>query len=350
MADFITGREIICGAKKAAAWRTALSLGANDGLLITAEALGAKAPQYKPDDSLGNADIKNMIRTLENISGGSITGYLRYEGWDVLMALALGTAGTPTQLSGTAYYNTYSPADSIADLFATFAIKKSGTSHNIWEVPSAKIHGFTISGEVGNLCTIAMNMMGNKIETVSPVNTSLSSVTYPTSTNVARIDSRTKFRMNTQSGGALSDSDIIYPYNFELIYNRPMKENYEAGNTDMSEPVQDGFAEAKLKLTFDKYNLDTFMDAIAAETDQKMDILLEGGLITGGNGQRYLMRFDLPKLTWMTGAADVGGPGVIQHVVEAQLLAVDSAPTGMSGVIDPLSVYVENMRTTDPLG
>ena len=349
--EYITGREVIIGAKKASGdWRTAEALGAGDGILITGESFGAKAPTMVDDDSLGQADIKNVYRTHEGLTGAGVDGYLRYEGWDVLLALALGTAGVPSQLDGTAYYNTYSPADNINGLFATMAMKKAGTTHGIWEIPSAKIHGFTIRGEVGGLATISFNIMGNKIENygVSVANQDIDNVTPPTYLHVAKMDSNTALRMNAQGGAALQDTDKIYPFSFEVTYNRPMAEQYEAGYDDMSEPVQDGFAEATIRMRFDKYNLDTFMDAIDQDTEYKMDILLKG-LQIGATGHYYQMRINIPLVRWRSGSADVGGPGTIAHEVEGRLLAVDSAPTGMTGVTDPLAIHVINTRTTDPL-
>lgn len=347
--SFITGREIIIGVAKASTWRTAVALGAGDGILIQSESMGAKAPNFVPDDSLGQADIKCLIKTNENQTG-SLQGYLRLEGWDVMLALALGTAGTPTQISGTAYYNNYSPADAISGLFATLAIKKADTTKGIWEIPSMKVTGFTLSAEIGALAQITFNEMGNKIETENPVNTTvtLGNVTYPTGCRQAKMDDRFKMRMNDQTGGALSDSDQIYPSSFELTYNRPHDDNYQAGYDDMSEPVQSGFSEATVTLTFDKYNIDDFMTAISTNVDKKMDILFEGDLISGGGGERYQMLIQLPKITWSSGSADVGGAGTIPHVVEGTLLVPDTAPTGMT-TVDPVNIYVQNTRTTDPL-
>jgi len=347
MADFVTGREIIAGLKKASTWRTAVSLGSNDGLLILSEAIGAKAPTYVPDDSLGQSDIMDYYKVNEAITGANITGYLRYDMWDVALALALGEAGTPTQVDGDAYSNTYKPADNIDGYFATFAIKKANTTKGIWEIPSAKITGFTITARIGELARITVNMMGNKIETESPTNTSLSSVTYRDRGNVCRMDTSFKIRMNSQSGSALADTDKIYPFGFTLTYNRPFQENFEASYTDMSEPVQNGFAEATLELNFDKYNLDTFMSAIENETDYKMDIVFEGETISGSTN--YTFRIDIPKITWVTGEAPVGGPGTISHTVTGRLQKVESAPTGMTGVLGPLAIYVVNKRTSDPL-
>ena len=149
MADHITGREIVLGLKKASTWRTAVSLGANDGVLITSEAIGPKAPNFVDDDSLGQADICATHKVSESMTGASITGRLRFEGWDVLLALALGTAGTPSLEEGTAYSNTYKVADNIDGLFATLGLKKAATTKGIWELPSVKVSGFSISGRIG---------------------------------------------------------------------------------------------------------------------------------------------------------------------------------------------------------
>lgn len=344
-ATFITGREYICGFKKATTWRTAVALGALDGLLVRSESLGAKAPEFVDDDSLGQADPLYSIKTFES-QGGSLTGILRYDMWDLMIACALGTAGTPSNEEGSAYSNSFTVAASIADIFGTFASKKSGTTHSIWEVPSCMITGFTIRGEVGQLCEITCNIMGNKVQTESAINTDLSSVTYRDRGNQARMDSRTRIYMNSQSGAALGESDSIYPLNFEITYNRPFRQNREAGFDDASQPVQDGFADAMVRFNFDKYNLDTFTDAITDEADQKILILLEGSIISGST--RYKIQFDFPRVSLRSVDAPVGGPGTIPHNVEGRLLGVTAAPTGMTAT-GPLGVYVINTRSVSPL-
>ncbi|MBW2052928.1 MAG: hypothetical protein JRI85_11915 [Deltaproteobacteria bacterium] len=350
MADWITGREIILGIKKASTWRSSVTLEAGDGLLISKESIGTKAPSFVDDTSLGVPDVGRTIQVAESVTGASIEGLLRYEGWDLLLALALGAAGTPSNVEGAAYSNTYSAAENLAGLFATLAIKKANTAKGIWEVPSVKITGFTISGRVGELVKVIINFMGNKIEIANPLNSDLSSVTYPegmTKDTVARMDNQFKIRMNAQGGSALTDSDKIFPSEFELVYERPFEEQFEAGFSDMSEPVQSDFASATIKLTFDKYNLDDFTSAIADEADKKMDLTFTGPIITGST--RYTFRVDLPKVTWQSAAADVNGPGLIKHVVDGKLLRSDSAPEGMTGVLGPVSVSVINERAQSPL-
>jgi hypothetical protein len=350
MANFITGREIVMAAKKATTWGTAVLCGASDGVLITDGFSGAKAPNFITDDSLGQMEIKEILRTTENIQD-SVSGNLRYQGWDVLLALALGSASSPTLLGSGAYSNVYSPASSIADYFATLAMKKSPNANGLWEIPSAQLTGFEITAKVGELAKIKFDYMGNKIETdeLDAVNSpvTMNSVTYPTTSNVTRLDTSSKMRMNAQAGAGLADSDKIYPLGFSLKYSRPFEACYEIGSNNMRQPVQSGFSEAILTMNFDKYNMDTFMNALDAETQYKMDILFQGNLI--GGTYYYQLRIDIPKIIFTTADAPIGGPGKIPHNVTGRCLGVDAAPTGMSGVTTPISLYVQNTRTTNPL-
>lgn len=358
MALWKTGREIIIGAKIATTWRTAVALGALDGILITSESMGAKAPKYLDDDSLSLPDIMDSYRVAEAITGASLEGYLRYEGWDVLLALLLGGAGTPVaeEVTSTAYSNQIYIEDNIDDLFATIAMEKAGTPNGVWEIPSAKIHGFSVMGAIGELSKVTINFAGNKIENQSSTNTSTSfaNVTYPDKHNIARLDSSFYVWMNAQDGGALSSGDAILPNSVTITYNRPVDEPYEAGNDDMAEPIQDGFAEATIEMVFDKYNLDTFMDAIAADEAQKMIVHFEGDVIA--TAIPYEFEVYMPKIIWQTADAPVGGAGKIGHTVTGRLMAVETAPTGMEStdeigidVVDPLAIRTVNTRTTSPL-
>jgi len=346
MADWITGREIIAAAGKAATWRTAVDVNvANAGLLITSESLGAKAPTYIQDESLGLTDLREIIKTCEDMNG-SISGIMRYETWDLLLASAMGTAGSPVLVEGTAYAHTYSLADNIDDYFITLAMKKADTTHGIWEIASSTVTGFTLSAGLCSLAQVTFNLMGNKIENASVTNSALSSVTYRSRSAQVKFDANSKIRMNTQSGAALQDSDQIYPSMIELTFARPFEASREVGYADAGQPVQNGYSDVRVRLTFDKYNLDTFMDAIAANTDQKMDIYFKGALITGTT--YYSLLIDIPKISWMTGEASVGGPGKIAHTVEGRCLAVAAAPTGMTAV-DPIWMYLVNTLATNPL-
>lgn len=366
MSDWISGREAKMALKKGTTWRTAVAVGAGDGVYIVSESFGDKAPKMLDDDSLGQYDVSEVYRMSEALTGSSFEAYARFQGLDVALALVLGTAGTPTDEGSSVYSNVYYPANNIDDLFATIVMKKANTTEGIWEIPSAKLHGFNLSAKIGELSKYVFNFAGNKIETdaTARVNnsTTLAAVTYPTTAagqtkSIMRMDSNFAIWMNAQSGVALSSSDAIYPLGFELVYNRPMDEPYSAGNFTMDEPQQDGFAEATLTLNFDKYNLDTFMQAIEDETDMKCLIKFVGGEAgTTGSGSNFFHHIYMPSIKIMTGAAPVSGPGKVGHTVTCRLMAASSAPLGMTSsdavgidVTTPLAIHVQNERNSDPL-
>lgn len=357
MAKHISGREIGIGVVKGSTWRTAVALGASNGIPITAENFGAKAPKFLDDDSLGQSEIQAIYKVQESMSGGSIDGYLRYEYWTLLFALAM---GTNSFTDNTNYYtHELTPAANINDDFATVAIQKadsSMTAHEIWEIPSAKIHGFTINGAIGEFTKVSFNIMGNKIETESPTNTvtEIGSLVYSpalTTRTIALMDSNFKMRMNDSGGIALADGDKIYPNSWSLSFNRPMSEEWEASYDDMSEPSQDGFTEVTLELNFDKYNLETFMSSINAAADdadyfQKIDISFTGPECYSGTD--YNLLIELPQVKLVSGSADVGGPGKIPHTVSCKCMAASSTPTGMSSA-SQLYMMFTNLLSADPL-
>lgn len=355
---WLTGREVKMALKKATTWRTAVECGAEDGILITSEDIGAKDPTYVDDDSLGRADVMCTVKVMEGITGRGFEGYLRYENWDLALALILGTAGTPVaqEATSTAYANVYYCADNLADIFGTLAMEKAQTTYGVWEVPSAKLHGFTISGTVGELAKVEVELAGNKIENQSAINTSttMANVTYPIECGIAKMDANFYVWMNAQDGAALQSSDAIYPHSFSVKYSRPVDEPYGAGNIDMDEPAQDGFAEAMLEMSFDKYNMDTYMDAIEADSEFKMIIGFEGEDIV--TGEPYKFEIYLPRIQFRTAESPVSGPGKIPHNVTGKLMAVTTAPTGMEStddigidVVDPVAIRVVNTVDTSPL-
>jgi len=350
MANELTGREIVAAVKIAATWRTAVEVGALDGVLITSEGMGAKAPKYVDDDSLGNLELKHNYKMSESLTGGTIEGYMRYENWDVIIALLMGTAGVPTDEGSGAYSNEYYPSDNITGLFATMVVRKSDTAKGIWEIPSCKFHGLTLTGDVGELVKVAYDYTGNKIETESPVNdtAALDAVTIPNveEANMVVMDSNFKIRMNAEGGAALQDSDKIYPHGFTLKYNRPASEDYSASNIDMDEPSQEDYAEATIELRFDKYNLDDFTTAISNDAEQKIDIIFVGSAI--GGAYNYELTIELPRVKFLSADAPVTGPGKIPHTIEGKCYLPNAAPTGMTATT-AIYLAVQNKRTTDPL-
>jgi len=344
----ITGREILMGLKKASAWRTAVACGANDGLLILSESL-KQTREHLKDDSAGLAFIQRTDSGKINASGG-FEGYLRYEGLDIPIALAMGQAGAPTQQGLTvAYTNAYKLTMNPVGLFATLAfLKKSDIVH---EFPSAKIHGFTISGEMNAPLKISFDVLANLLKLASVTNTSatMANVTYPDKGNRIIFNKDATFKINDESGAALVDGDKIFPASFDLAFNRPMEGDLVAGNEDIDEPVGTDFPETTLTLNFPRYNdaNHQFFTDWDAFTRKKMEIYFKGPLIV--DTYYYEFKLSFPNLKVVDPDAAISGPGKIPASIPFTVLGTDTAPTGMTEITQPFQINVQNKRTTNPL-
>ncbi|MDD3814432.1 MAG: hypothetical protein PHZ02_07275 [Desulfocapsaceae bacterium] len=348
MAGEITGREIIVALKKAAIWHTPVACGAGDGLLILSDGIKPDIDS-ELDDSAGQAWIKEADPGVMTVAG-NIEAYMRYEGFDTTLALIMGVAGVPVQINTTAAYaNSYKLASKIDTLFATLAMKKLAAT--VWEFPSVKLNGFKLSGVMNKPLKISPDLLCDKLDRKSEVNTAttMGAVTVPDSKNRIIMNKDTVFRMNNQAAVALSDGDKIAPSSFELTFSRPMDAEATAGQEGIEEPADDGFPVATLNLKFPRYNTanDAFFDDWEAYTSKKMDITFTGHEIESGN--KYLFRILLPHLKINNPEAAMSGPGKIPFSMQLNILGAEAAPEGMTGLVEPMQIDVVNKRTTDPL-
>ena len=277
----ITGREALIGLKKASTWGTAVACGADDGLLILNESL-RQTLEHIEDDSAGLAFIQRTDKGKTEVTG-SIEGYMRYQGWDVALALITGAAGTPSLAvpSTLAYINSFTLDTDNDGKFATIAMKKK--SDKIFEYPSVKLHKFTLSGSMNAPIKIALEAIANKLELASSVNTTttIASVTYPDKGNRVIFNGNAHFYINDQSGARLDSGDAVYPTEFEFSFNRPMVGEAYPGSDEITEPFSDGFPEITLTLRFPRYNdtNDAFFADWDAFTSKKGEIYFRGSLI-----------------------------------------------------------------------
>ncbi len=348
MAGEITGREFVCALRKAAAWHTPVACGAGHGVLILSDGIKVNVDS-ELDDSAGQAWINEADPGLMNISG-SLEAYMRYEGFDTALALIMGIAGAPSQIDATAAYeNSYKLASNIDTFYGTLAMQKLSTV--VWEFPSVKLHGFKLSGEMNKPLKIGLDLVGDRLDRGSVVNTTttMGTVTVPDKKNRIIMNKDSVFRMNDQSAGALNSTDEIHPSSFELVFNRPMDAEATAGQDGVDEPADNGFPTATLNLKFPRYNAanNSFFADWEAFTSKKMDVTFSGHDIESGN--TYMFRIMLPHLKIDNPEAAVSGAGKIPFSMQCNILGAAAAPLGMTGIVEPLQIDVVNTRTTDPL-
>ena len=344
---YATGVDTQAAVARGSAWHTAVACGAGDGVLVL-------PPTFKKERPLSQDDSLGAYFPLEAHAGGikvegELPCYLRYDGLDLLLALAMGaTAGAPTQQGATgAYAQSFRLAGNLDGLFATLALHNGV---NVDEYPSMKLTGMKIKGRVGEPVEVLLKCIASDRVTDSSTNTpaSFASVTIAEEANRVLM-SHALFRMNDASGAALGSGDEVYPSSFELDFDRPMKGAHVAGagHDRIDEPVAEGLPEIRLKLEFPRYSSSTHFEDWASMVPKKMEMAFTGALIEDTYYRGFSLSF--PRLMYK----DVELPmerGPLRHPLEFACLATDSARAGMDGVLDPFQVDVVNTHSADVLG
>lgn len=269
----------------------------------------------------------------------------RYGGLEnILLAMLMGTAGTPTQQGATAaYLHVLALADNIAGLFGTYATEKHD---KILVVPSVKPHKATLSLN-GGLLKLSVGCRGDRVINDSATITDLDDVTYVDKHNRA-LFRQGVFRMNAQSGAGLADeTDKVYPKSFTLDIERKVDAEYQAETRHIIEPRETDKPTIKLTLEFPR--MDDVNDAYFAdwtgEAEKKADIKFTGALIA--DTYYHYLKLQFPRLK--VEDVEYAEASIIPAKIVLRALEADTAPTGMSGITKPVQIDIMNKRTTDLL-
>lgn len=335
-----TGREIKAAFKKAATWGEAVACAQDDMILITSESISRSREQLL-DDSAGHAFQSNSDQGFITCSG-DINAYLRYTGLETLLAMVMGSAGTPSDNGDGSYTHSLSMADHTDGLFGTLALYKGFSVH---EFAGAKLTGFSLSGQAGQPLSLGLNLLCDDrvINTTSGTNTTTVMAALESPSPAGRVLFRHgSFRINDQGGAALDSANEIQPSGFTLSVSRNLSGDHLAGGGDtISEPTATGFPSVSLSLDFPVYTSDVFLSDLGADTRKKM-------LISFTSGDNVIT-LSMPHLALTNAEASINGAGKITQPVSAAMLAAASAPAGMDGVTAPLHMSITNTLSSDPL-
>jgi hypothetical protein len=235
----------------------------------------------------------------------------------------------------------YLPVASTDGLFLTIAENRVV---NVAELPSVKITGMTIKGEVGKPLDVSFDLVANDQVNDSATNTlvSFGSVTYRETANRV-LFRHGVFRINDQDGDALDSGDVIYPSSFEFNFKRKMTGVFGVGGSSdvIDEPSNDGVPEVGVKLDFPRYTgADHFIDWEAGQA-KKLDVVF-----TGADGRSLTIEF--PNLKYSTVAVPEAD-GILKNPCEFNALGCLAAPTGMTNLTAPFRMTLVNGFGGDPL-
>ncbi len=344
----LSGVEIKVAIKKASVWGTAVACGAGDGVVVLPTMIRREAA-IDIDDSMGILFAREGLPGMVNVDG-DIPAYLRYDSLDVLFAMFMGVAGNPTSLGSGAYSYVYKVLTLLDGLFFTQA---KNMKNYIEELPSVKVSGIKIHGEVGKPLQVTFSVIASNKVVDSAVNTTgtFNNVTFPETLNRVRY-SEGVIRMNAQSGAALAGGNTIYPSSFEFESRRNLSGEHTAqyvtasGQELIDEPAGDGGMESTLKLTFPRHTATTYMADLVTNARKKLDITFTGALIGGSYYRQFKLQF--PNLQ-LKNVDPVDAQGNIKEPLEFVVHGAISAPSGMTGLTDPFWISGINTRSTNPL-
>lgn len=330
--------------RQGSTWSTPVAVGAGYGMRINSEGIsGGKATLDRVSVGKQWGDAPDLGPEMWR---GPVESDLFYGGncgkW---LSLIFGTSGSPTT-SGTTCLHVVDLANTLTK-FATLCIARrtlAGASTLWHEYDSAMAARLVLRGSGNGRVTATMDVIANTLNRASATNTTAQTdaVTVPTVTHAVRFcDGR--FRANAQAGSAItSTTDDLPIAGFELEVMRSLSADFLADGTgELALPSEEDVCSVMLRIDLRSYDADTWKAAWAAGTAYKADLrFLSPANISGSSTPAYYL-FQFPNMV-LTGEpqANIAGRGRVTHRAELRALVASSAPTGMTGVTQPVRLSV----------
>jgi hypothetical protein len=216
------------------------------------------------------------------------------------------------------------------------------------EYPSVKPTGFTINGS-GDKSQYSFQLKGiaNTVVVTGAANstTHFSALTYSTAANLVKF-THTRININAQGGADFNDSgngtDRVYPNSITIEANTPYDRDFLADRTttnskvgQTAEPQRSGQPEITVTLGFPEMVALTDLLAFQNETMKKMEIYMYSSASASA-------KFQFPNLQPLQPTADISGVGRIPQTLVYRALDCATAPSGMTGITEPMRITLIN--------
>lgn len=312
------------------------------------------------DDTMGGGGFAQDIVQGNVDLAGQPTAFWRYgDSLNLAIALAMGTAGAPVQIATSgAYTHTFQLAATLEGLMATLAANKGTT---IYEWPSVKVHGFTITQRAGGeRGEIAFDMIAypGKIHTDAADPSSISTLASVTTMTPRRLVQgfHCVLRMNAIDDDALaSPTHVFEPGDFVFTYQRPMSGDHVMnGSRAITEPELDNVPTITLQVNFPVYRTaahDALIAAAKAGTEFKADITVTHPSLNAGSSgtNKYKHTIRIPRLAVGNPTNGANGPGKISFAITLDAMRPEVASAGMTGLLLPFDYQTVTSLATDIL-
>jgi hypothetical protein len=328
------GFEGILGIARETSWGDAVEV--TEAIPFVSEAFSREIEKHADEVLRGKAGAGASIAGNKSYPF-SIPCKLTYEDLDLLIAIAMGGAGSPEE-NGDLYDNTYSLAENL-NYFFTAAVYK-GVS--VWEYAGCKIDSMKISGEANKPLDIEFGGVAKELALDSETNTSVILTALDTEDDASKIMmSDLEFKIAAQ-GDALSEESEKGISSFELnLSNNMALDQFDNQEELILEPQRNGFREIKFNFVVPRYEADTYQDWRTSDTALHAQLIF-----TSGN---YVFEIHLPKIKIDVAGAPVDGPGLIGQNIECTCFRDPGSVSASFTVTDEMEIDVTNARAASPL-
>jgi hypothetical protein len=328
--------------KTAAKWHTKgweggdITLGAGDAFKVLSTDIQGTL-NLLPNESMSGNRVQPIFTGGAKDASGSIELYAKYDGLDLLVAMAMGECGDPS-VHGVGsgpmgYYNWYTMRSALSGLYMTFGIDREV---EVQAIDAAKVASMTIRGNAGERVNFAFEIMGREALQNSARNPANSGDNWTEPTPIEFIMFKDGiFMANAQSGAALDGDDQFYAQSFELTLNNALVADITSLNDPyMDEPDTSGWTEVTGSFTLPRFENNTFDTNYLNGTAMKVGIVFTDENQIGGVGSGnyyYQFRIWLPQVQITEAPRGVAGPEKIPGTFNWVATKPESAPTGFDG-------------------
>jgi hypothetical protein len=348
----VTGRELKAAFGRGTTWGTANSV--TRQILITGTDGWDAMPQLVDDEAINQPFLQAGEVGDYTPQTPNLAMQLRYEDVDSLIAGAMGSAAAPTVVSSIAASSlvAYQHLVTLATELTHFWTMAVDFGQYVLEIPSLKVHGYTVRvGENGRM-QIEFQTTGNKATYASATNTNSTVASARAASLGNRLFRKNgRFRMNLQTAGALGSGDEqTQVREITLGTTRPVAGDDFVFNQDyIIEPDDAGFPEFPVEVTFARMNTVTANSlalGLAAGRVWKADWQFLGPYINSDTQRSFL--WEMPALQLRNFRAVAAGGDQVRPQATFHCKLAASAPTGMT-VTAPLQLTIINANSQNLL-
>lgn len=343
------------------AWGSgAASLGSGHRVPFISESVAAAIDLFTDPTIDGSGFRGHDLHLAENHAGAiEVKGDYRYH--LTMLALAMGIAGTPSELeAGTRYEHHLELSKDLCGIYGTLGVDKvvntAGADTSGWIYDHVKFSSLVMN--LGGLepASFSFGIIGRDASDGQDA----SAWTYPTNReppndneDILGLDAQ--WRINDQTGAALGTGDVIdRPATAVITLERNLEGSAlqgASGSAVVDEPVPVALPTVSVQLGFENYDSDLhaqFIDARRNQTIKKLDVVYTGDTLGAGN-YTFTVRFGSLKVNNVT--PNIQGEGRIPLTVEMSAAAVvtGDAIAGMTDLNSVFDVKIVNEVSDDPL-